>query len=61
MIVIVQMLLRGPHLERDIAGLHPLIRASSSWSTIPVTKARMRAQSIPPPRQPIRNCLPKKS
>jgi hypothetical protein len=37
------------------------MRASSSWSTIPVTKARMRAQSIRPPRQPIRNCLPKKS
>jgi hypothetical protein len=29
------------------------------WSTIPATKARMRAQSIRPPRQPIRNCLPK--
>jgi hypothetical protein len=30
-------------------------RASGSWSTIPVTKARMRAQSIRPPRQPIRD------
>jgi hypothetical protein len=30
-------------------------RASSSWSAIPVTKARMRAQSIRPRRQPIRD------
>jgi hypothetical protein len=29
-------------------------RATNSWFTIPVTKARMRAQSIRPPRQPIR-------
>jgi hypothetical protein len=31
------------------------MRASSSWSTSPVTKARMRAQFIRPPRQPIRD------
>src|SRR5260221_12240259 len=35
------------------------IRVSSSWSSIPVTKASMRAQSIRPPPQPIRNCLRK--
>jgi hypothetical protein len=42
-------------LQDPISAARYSFRASSSWSTIPVTKARMRAQSIRPPRQPIRD------
>jgi len=54
-------LLAGPFQSKAAAcaTFHPDHSAgadhSSSWSTVPVTWARMRAQSIRPPHQPIRN------